>query len=156
MFLHTTLFMDGYMAQPLKPLLKKGLYNSLYDRLSMVVRLVDYDKYDIAMFINEKGRTRWSELLREFVDSGTDRHISRQTLSNYLKELREEGLVSKTVDPKTLALLHIIRPVYKVTKSGKKRLQKIADRKEIYAFIESASPEEIKKLHEEIDRLKKN
>lgn len=121
----------------------------------MVIRLIDYDKYDIAMFIDEKGRTRWSELLKEFVDKGTGRHISRQTLSNYLNELREEGMITKTVDPKTLALLHIIRPVYKVTKNGKKRLQKIGDKKEIYTFIDSATPEEIEKLREEIERLKK-
>lgn len=122
----------------------------------MVIRLVDYDKYDIAMFIDKRGKARWSDLLKEFVDKETDRHISRQTLSNYLKELREDGIVSKTVDAKTLALLHIIRPIYKVTKNGKKRLNKIADRKEIYAFVESATPEEIAKLQKEITQLKKN
>ena len=122
----------------------------------MVIRLVGYDKYDIAMFIDQRGKARWSDLLKEFVDNETNRHISRQTLSNYLKELREDGSVSKTVDAKTLALLHIIRPIYKVTKNGKKRLKKIADRKEIYAFVESATPEEIAKLQEEITQLKKN
>ena len=113
-----------------------------------------YDKYDIAMFIDEKGKTTWSQLLREFVENGTDRHISRQTLSDHLKELREEGLISKTVDPKTLAVLHIIRPVYKMTKNGQKRIRKIADKKEIYAFIDSASPDKIEKLRDEIERLK--
>lgn len=117
--------------------------------------MADYDKYDIAMFINEKGNTRWSHLLKEFVENGTDRHISRQTLSTYLRELREEGMIGKTVDAKTLALLHVIRPVYKVTKSGRKRLQKIGDKKEIYTFIESATPEEVEKLRQEINRFRK-
>ena len=96
------------------------------------------------------------KLLREFVENGTDRRISRQTLSDRLKALREEGLISKTVDPKTLALLHIIRPVYKMTKNGHARIRGIADKKEIYAFIDSASPDKIEKLREEIGRLKKN
>jgi len=120
----------------------------------MVTELAHFDKYDIALFINDKGKARWSDLLREFVENKTDKHISKQTLSNYLKELCEEGIISKTVDTKTLALLHIIRPIYKVTKTGKKRLQKIADKKEIYAFIDSATPQELEKLREEIIRLK--
>jgi DNA-binding HxlR family transcriptional regulator len=119
----------------------------------MVIRLPDYDKYDIALFIYEKGDTRWSYLLKKFVDNEKDRHISRQTLSNYLKELRNDGLIKKSVDTK-MALLHIILPAYKVTKSGKKLLQKIATKKEIYAFLDSASPEDVEKLRREINRLK--
>ena len=114
-----------------------------------------YTKYDVALFIEEKEKTRWSELLKEFVENGTDQHITKQRLSNYLKELREEGLISKTIDSKTAALLHIIRPIYKVSKNGKKRLKEIRDKKEIYEFIDSAGPEEIGKLHEEIKRFKK-
>lgn len=122
----------------------------------MVSRLSDYDKYDVALLINKRGKARWSDLLKEFVENGTDKHMSRQTLSNYLKELREDGTLSKTVDTKTLALFHIIRPIYKVTKTGRKRLQKIANKKEIYSFLDSAAPEEIEKLREEIARLKRN
>jgi len=118
--------------------------------------LPDYDKYDVAIFVHEKGRVRWSDLLKKFVETGTEQRISRQTLSNYLKEPREDGFISKTVDPKTLAFLHIIHPVYKVTKRGVKRLQKIADKKEIYAFIDSASPEQIERLRKEIECLRKN
>ena len=120
----------------------------------MVSGLTTTDRYDIALFIDEKGKARWSDLQKEFVDNKSERHISRQTLSNYLKELREDGIITKTIDAKFLALTHIIRPIYKVTKNGKKRLQKIADRKEIYNFIETATPEEITKLQEEITRLK--
>jgi len=122
----------------------------------MVSGLTSFDKYDIALFVNQKGKARWSELLKEFVENQADRHISRQTLSSYLKELCEDGIIKKTVDTRTLALLRIIRPIYKVTKAGKRRLQKIADKREIYAFIDDASPEEIEKLRQEIVHLKKN
>ena len=118
--------------------------------------LTNYDKYDVALFIDERGKASWSDLLKKFVENRTEKHISRQTLSNYLKELREDGILGKTVDTKTLALLHIIRPIYKVTKTGRKRLQKIADKKEIYSFLDSAAPEEIEKLRKEIVRLKRN
>ena len=120
----------------------------------MVNGLTTSDKYDIALFISEKGKARWSDLQKEFVDNKSERHISRQTLSNFLKELREDGIITKTVDAKFLALAHIIRPIYKVTKNGKRRLQKIADRKEIYTFIETATPGEIAKIQEEITRLR--
>jgi len=126
------------------------------NRLGMVHGLTTHDKYDIALFINEKEKARWSDLQKEFVDKDSERHISRQTLSKFLKDLREDGIVTKTVDAKFLALTHIIRPIYKVTKNGKKRLQKIADRKEIYTFLETATPAEIAKLQEEIAQLKKN
>jgi len=122
----------------------------------MVSGLTNYDKYDVALFIDERGKASWSDLLKKFVENRTEKHISRQTLSNYLKELREDGILSKTVDTKTLALLHIIRPIYKVTKTGRKRLQKIADKKEIYSFLDSAAPEEMEKLRKEIVRLKRN
>jgi len=113
-------------------------------------------KYDIAFFIEEKGSVRWSHLLKEFVENESERHISRQTLSNYLKELCDEGLVSKTVDKKALALRMLWRvyPIYAIPKSRKKRLKELRDKKEIYEFIESADPEEIEKLHEEIRQLK--
>ncbi|MDH5779571.1 MAG: hypothetical protein OEZ29_03145 [Candidatus Bathyarchaeota archaeon] len=115
-----------------------------------------YDKYDVALLIDERGKARWVDLLKEFVENGTDKHVSRQTLSNYLKELREDGIIAKTIDTKTLALLHIIRPIYKVTKTGRKRLQKISDKKEIYSFLDSAAPEEMEKLRKEVARLKRN
>ena len=119
----------------------------------MMIGLVDYDKYDVALFINAKQRAKWSQLVKEFVENQRGKHISRQTLSNYLKELCEDGLIKKTVDKKLL-LLRIILPVYEVTKSGRKILQKIADKKEIYAFIDSANQEEIDKLHKEIVKIK--
>lgn len=125
-------------------------------RLSLTSRRLAYSKYDIALFIKAKGKTRWSELLREFVENNKDKHITRQTLSNYLKQLREERLISKTVDPKILAVLHIIRPIYKVSKSGEKRLQEIANKKRIYEFLESANPEDVKRLTEVVDHLMKD
>ena len=116
-------------------------------------------KYDIAFFIYDKEgffRVRWSDLLKEFVENGSARHISRQRLSDYLKELCDEGLVNKTVDPKALAMRMVWRvyPVYTVPKNRRKRIEELRSRKEIYEFVDSASPEKIKKIYEQIRRLK--
>jgi DNA-binding HxlR family transcriptional regulator len=116
------------------------------------LRSVHFTKYDIALFIDEKGKTRWSHLLKEFVENGSKKHISRQRLSNYLKELVDEGLVKKTVDPRALMFRMYWRvyPIYTVPKSRKKRLQEIRNKKQILEFIDSANPEEIKKLQQHI------
>jgi len=125
------------------------------NRLSANVRPLAFSKYDIALFIDEKGKTRWSHLLKEFVENGSERHISRQKLSDYLKELCAEGLVNKTVDKKALMLRMWWRlyPVYVVPKSRKKRIEEIRKRKKIYEFVDSASPEKIEKLDEAIRHL---
>lgn len=117
-----------------------------------------FSKYDIALFIDEKGKTRWSHLLKEFVENGSERHISRQKLSDYLKELCAEGLVNKTVDKKAMLLKMYWRvyPIYVVPKSRKKRIEEIRKRKKIYEFVDSASPQEIKKLHEAVRDLEEN
>ena len=114
-----------------------------------------YSKYDVAFFIDDRGSVRWSNLLKEFVDNESKRHISRQTLSDYLKELCDEGLVKKTIDKKALALRMLWRvyPIYVVPKSRKKRLRELRDKQKICEFIDSASSDKIKKLHEEIKRL---
>jgi DNA-binding HxlR family transcriptional regulator len=116
------------------------------------VKSVHFTKYDIALFIDEKGKTRWSHLLKEFVENGSEKHISRQRLSNYLKELVDEGLVTKTVDPRALMFRMYWRvyPIYTVPKSRKKRLQEIRNKKQILEFVDSANPEEIKKLQQHI------
>ena len=125
------------------------------NRLSPRMRPLAFSKYDIALFIDEKGKTRWSHLLKEFVESGSERHISRQKLSDYLKELCNEGLVNKTIDKKALMLRMVWRvyPIYVVPESRKKRIEEIRKRKKIYEFVDSASPEEIKKLDKAIRRL---
>ena len=127
-------------------------------RLSPERRFLAFSKYDIALFIGEKGKTRWSHLLKEFVENGLERHISRQKLSDYLKELCAEGLVNKTVDKKALMLRMIWRvyPIYVVPKSRKKRIEEIRKRKDIYEFVDSASPQKIKKLHEAVRDLKED
>ena len=116
------------------------------------MRSVYFTKYDIALFIAEKGKTRWSHLLKEFVENDSELHISRQRLSNYLKELVDEGLVTKTIDTTALMLRMVWRvyPIYTVPKSRKKRLQEIRNKKKVLEFIDSANPEEIKKLREHI------
>jgi hypothetical protein len=124
-------------------------------RLSLNVRPSAYSKYDIALCIDEKGKTRWSHLLKEFVENGTDQHISRQKLSDYLKELCNEGLVKKTVDKKALMFRMYWRvyPIYVIPRGRKKRIDEIRKRKKIYEFVDSASSEEISKLDEAIRQL---
>jgi len=114
-------------------------------------------KYDIAFFIDENDKVRWSHLLKEFVENDSERHISRQKLSMYLKELCNEGLVEKTIDAKALALRMFWRvyPIYVVPKSRRRMLMEIRNKKEIFDFIDSASPEKILKLKEEVTRLNK-
>ena len=117
------------------------------------MRQIHFSKYDIALFIDQKGKTRWSHLLKEFVDNGSEKHISRQRLSNYLKELVDEGLVKKTVDTKAMMLRMYWRvyPIYTIPSSRKKRLQEIRDKKQILEYIDSANPEQIKRLQEHIE-----
>ena len=113
-------------------------------------------KYDIALFIEEKGKTRWSDLLKEFVENPSERHMSRQKLSLCLKDLCDEGLVQKTIDKKALALRMLWRvyPIYVVPKSRLKRIEEIRDKKEIYDFVDSASREIVRKLTEKIRHLR--
>ena len=112
-------------------------------------------KYDIALFIEEKGKTRWSDLLKEFVENPSERHMSRQKLSLCLKELCDEGLVQKTIDKKALALRMLWRvyPIYIVPESRLKRIEEIRERKEIYDFVDSADPKRLKRVREEIKRI---
>lgn len=116
------------------------------------MRQIHFTKYDIALFIEEHGKTRWTHLLKEFVENKTEEHISRQRLSKYLKELVDEGLVKKTIDPRALMFKMYWRvyPIYTVPKSRKKRLEEIRNKKRILEYIDSANPEEIKKLQEHI------
>ncbi len=124
-------------------------------RLGSERRSLAFSKYDIAIFIDEKGKTRWSHLLKEFVENGSKQHISRQKLSDYLKELCAEGLVNKAVDKKAMLLRMYWRvyPIYVVPKSRKKRIEEIRKRKDIYEFVDSASPQKIMKLHEMVRDL---
>ena len=98
------------------------------------LRQLHFTKYDVALFIEENGKTRWRHLLKKFVENGSEKHISRQKLSNYLKELVNEGLVQKTIDPKALMfrIYWRIYPIYTVPKSRKKRLQEIREKRDIY------------------------
>jgi len=97
---------------------------------------------------------RWSQLLREFVEDGSGQHISRQKLSDFLKELCDEGLVNKTIDKKAFAMRTFWRvyPVYTITKNREKRIVEIGEKKEIYEFIDTASPEKMEKVRKVIDR----
>jgi len=47
-----------------------------------------------------------------------------------------------------------VYPTYIVPKSRKKRIEEIRDGKEISEFVDSASPEDIERLREEVRRLK--
>ena len=119
------------------------------------MRQVHFTKYDVALFIDEKGKTRWQHLLKKFVDNGSEKHISRQKLSNYLKELVDDGLVQKTIDPKALMFRMYWRvyPIYTVPKSRKKRLQEIREKRDIYEFVDSANSQKLRKLHEAVKQI---
>ena len=121
----------------------------------MKIRPINFSKNDVALFIDEKGKTRWKHLLKQFVENGSEKHISKQRLSNYLKELVDEGLVKKTIDTKALMLRMVWRlyPIYTVPKNRKKRLQEIRNKKKIYEFVDAADPEKIERLKREIERL---
>ena len=116
------------------------------------MRQIHFSKYDIALFIDHNGKTRWVHLLKEFVDNGSEKHISRQRLSTYLKELVDEGLVQKTIDPKALMFRMYWRvyPIYTIPKSRKKRLEEIRNKKKILEYVDSASPEELKEFQQKI------
>ena len=119
------------------------------------MRQIFFTKYDVALFIDENGKTRWQHLLKKFVDNGSERHISRQKLSNCLKELVDEGLVQKTIDPKALMFRMYWRvyPIYTVPKSRKKRLQEIREKRDIYEFVDSANSQKLSKLYEAVKRI---
>jgi len=122
----------------------------------MVTRQIHYSKYDIALFIDDVGKTRWNQLLKKFVENGTEKHISRQRLSNFLKELVDEGLVNKTVDVPAIMFRMYWRayPIYVVPKSRRKKIQEIRNKKKIYEFVDSADPEKIAKLQQEMERIR--
>ena len=124
-------------------------------RFSSVVRPQGISKYDVALFIEKKGKTRWKDLIKEFVENESRNHISRQKLSDYLKELCNEGLVDKTIDKTALMLRQVWRvyPIYIVPESRKKRIEEIKKRKRIYEFVDSASPEKIRILDEAIRKV---
>ena len=125
-------------------------------RFSSALRPRAISKYDVALFIEKKGKTRWKDLIKEFVEKESRNHISRQKLSDYLKELCNEGLVDKTIDKTALMLRQVWRvyPIYIVPESRKKRIEEIKKRKRIYEFVDSASPEKIRTLDEEIRKIK--
>ena len=124
-------------------------------RFSSVTRPQGISKYDVALFIEKKGKTRWKDLIKEFVENESRNHISRQKLSDYLKELCNEGLVDKTIDKTALMLRQVWRvyPIYIVPESRKKRIEEIKKRKRIYEFVDSASPEKIRTLDEAIGKM---
>ena len=119
-------------------------------------RQLHFSKYDIALFIDEHGKTRWKNLLRRFVDNGSEKHISKQRLSNYLKDLVDEGLVKKTVDVPAMMFRMYWRayPIYVVPKSRRKKIQEIRNKKRIYEFVDTADPQKIEQLQKEIDKIK--
>ena len=118
-------------------------------------RQISFSKYDIAIFIDEHGKTRWSNLLRRFVENDSEEHISRQRLSDYLKELVDDGLVKKTVDVPALMFRMYWRayPVYLVPETKRNKIQEIRNKKRIYEFVDAADPETIAQLQKEIDKI---
>ena len=118
-------------------------------------RQIHFSKYDIAIFIDEHGKTRWSNLLRRFVENDSEKHISRQRLSDYLKELVDDGLVKKTVDVPALMFRMYWRayPIYVVPESKRNKIQEIRNKKKIYEFVNTADAKKIEQLQKEIDKI---
>ena len=118
-------------------------------------RQIHFTKYDIAIFIDEHGKTRWKNLLKRFVENGTEKRISRQRLSDYLKDLVDEGLVNKTVDVPAMMFRMYWRayPIYVVPKNRRKKIQEIRNKKQIYEFVDAADPKKIAKLKQEINKI---
>ena len=125
------------------------------NRLSSPPRALTYSKYDIARYIDEKGKTRWSHLVKEFVENDSERQISQQTLSHYIQELCNEGLVTKTIDKKAFLFKQYWRvyPIYVIPKNRKKRMEEIRQNQEIYEYLDSANIDKIKKLSKDIRSL---
>lgn len=121
-------------------------------------RLIHFSKYDIALFIDEHGKTRWTQLLKRFVENDSEKHISRQRLSDYLKDLVDEGLVKKTVDVPAIMFRMYWRayPIYIVPNNRRKKIQEIRNKKKIYEFVDLADPKKIARLQEEIEKIEKN
>lgn len=119
-------------------------------------RQIHFSKYDVAIFIDEHGQTRWSSLTRRFVENGSEKHISRQRLSNYLKELVDDGLVKKTVDVPALMFRMYWRayPVYVVPESKRDKIQEIRNKKKMYEFVDAADPKEIEQIQKEISKIR--
>jgi len=124
----------------------------------MKTRQIHYSKYDIALFIDDVGKTRWKQLLKKFVENGTNKRISRQRLSNTLKDLVDEGLVNKTVDVPAMMFRMYWRayPIYVVPKSRRKKIQEIRNKKNIYEFVDSADPQKIARLQQEMEKIEKS
>ena len=122
----------------------------------MKKRQIHFSKYDIALFIDDHGKTRWKNLLRRFVENDSEKHISKQRLSNYLKDQVDEGLVNKTVDVPAIMFRMYWRayPIYVVPKNRRKKIQEIRNKKKIYAFVDNADPQKIEQLQKEIDKIK--
>ena len=120
-------------------------------------RQIHFSKYDIAIFIDEHGKTRWNHLLKRFVENGSEKHISRQRLSEYLKDLVDEGLVKKTVDVPAIMFRMYWRayPIYIVPNNRRKKIQEVRNKKKIFEFVDNADPKKIARLQEEIEKIEK-
>lgn len=94
--------------------------------------------YDIGFYLLDRGNTRWTELLNEFADPLKRRHVAKQTFSNYLKELRKEGLIQKFIDPAT------DRVAYKISEKGKTKLQEELLKREAKTIIDQLPPKQVK------------
>jgi len=67
------------------------------------------DVYDIAIYILDKKKATWTELERYFVRGKKEVHISRQTLSKFLKKLINEKLVTKAIDKESLKPVYVVK-----------------------------------------------
>ena len=106
------------------------------------------DKYDILLFIwekylPEKRGVTWTQLLNRFVKGPEYLHISKRTLSKYLKQLIEEGLLAKQIDKESLS------PVYFIPKEAMGKVYEIKMKKEWIKSVMDVTSKTLLKLLEE-------
>lgn len=88
---------------------------------------------DIWLFIGERGNVSYTDLIREFVNSGK---CSKQTLLNYKKALEKDGKIKKRLSEKTG------RPVYYVPREFDKIIESLKIMRDFNCKLANMSPTE--------------
>lgn len=97
---------------------------------------------DLLIFVYQKGETRYSDLIEEFVESGK---CARQTMTNYKKDLERLGKLGKKISEETG------RPVYFIPEEIRPEIKSLMDKREIKDEIDQMAPETFQKLKKTLD-----
>jgi len=90
--------------------------------------LAQVSRKDIWLFVYEKEKVRYTDLIREFVDAGK---CARQTLTNYKRDLERSGKLGKKIDEETR------RPVYFVPEEFREKAKKLLEERNVRLLIGS-------------------